>query len=212
MKYSVVITAAGSGTRTNLGYNKVFYPISESLTVLDCSINLFLSDDDCEKVVVVSQKENFDLIKDNARLIKTEGSTTRSLSVINGLKHVDSEYVMIHDGARPFVTYDLIKSLKDKLVTCDACLLMIPAVDTIKVVKDDIVVTTPPRSSLYQAQTPQAFKTELIKKAYAMMLENEVEVSDDASCVELFTDTKVHVVLGNQSNKKITTVEDIEQL
>ena len=86
MKYSCVLCAAGSGSRMNLGYNKVFYPISEDKTVLDLTISVFDQDEDCDEIVVVTQKENFDRVCSSSKLKLTEGSTTRSLSVFEGLK------------------------------------------------------------------------------------------------------------------------------
>lgn len=210
MKYSCVICAAGSGTRLNLGYNKVFYPIHDGKTILDCTISVFEEDEDCNQIVVVTQKENFERIQGFRKVVLTEGSKTRSLSVFEGLKLVRNDVVMIHDGARPYVTQKNLDDIKACLIEHDACLLAVPCVDTIKVVNGMSVVQTPKRSTLYNAQTPQAFKTDLIMRAYQKSFDLNIEVSDDASAVELCTDVPVQIVLSNYQNKKITNPEDIQ--
>ncbi len=210
MKYSCVICAAGSGSRMNLGYNKVFYPISDDKTVLDLTISVFDRDEDCDEIIVVTQKENFERVFSSSKLKLTEGSSTRSLSVFEGLKLVSNEIVMIHDGARPYVTLKNLNDIKDCLEEHDACLLAVPCVDTIKVVDGTTVVQTPKRATLWNAQTPQAFKTELIKGAYQKSFDLNIEVSDDASVVELCTDTPVQIVKGDYQNIKITNPQDIK--
>lgn len=210
MKYSCVICAAGSGSRMNLGYNKVFYPISDDKTVLDLTISVFDQDEDCDEIIVVTQKENFERVFSSSKLKLTEGSSTRSLSVFEGLKLVSNEIVMIHDGARPYVTLKNLNDIKECLEEHDACLLAVPCVDTIKVVDGTTVVQTPKRATLWNAQTPQAFKTELIKGAYQKSFDLNIEVSDDASVVELCTDTPVQIVKGDYQNIKITNPQDIK--
>lgn len=210
MKYSCVICAAGSGTRMNLGYNKVFYPISKDKTVLDLTIHVFEEDPDCTEIIVVTQKENFERVSQSDKIRMTEGSSTRSLSVFEGLKLVSNDVVMIHDGARPYVTLQNLKDIKECLEHHDACLLAVPSVDTIKVVNNGVVVQTPKRSTLWNAQTPQAFKTELIKEAYQKSFDLNIEVSDDASVVECCTDTPVQIVKGDYQNIKITNPQDIK--
>ena len=194
----------------NLGYNKVFYPISEDKTVLDLTISVFDQDEDCDEIIVVTQKENFDRVCSSNKLKLTEGSSTRSLSVFEGLKLVKNEFVMIHDGARPYVTLKNLNDIKECLKEHDACLLAVPCVDTIKVVNGSTVVQTPKRATLWNAQTPQAFKTDLIKMAYQKSFDLNIEVSDDTSAVELCTDTPVQIVKGDYQNIKITNPQDIK--
>lgn len=194
----------------NLGYNKVFYPISEDKTVLDLTISVFDQDEDCDEIIVVTQKENFDRVCSSNKLKLTEGSSTRSLSVFEGLKLVKNEFVMIHDGARPYVTLKNLSDIKECLKEHDACLLAVPCVDTIKVVNGSTVVQTPKRATLWNAQTPQAFKTDLIKMAYQKSFDLNIEVSDDTSAVELCTDTPVQIVKGDYQNIKITNPQDIK--
>ena len=128
MLYSVVIVASGKGTRLNLGYNKVFYKLDQD-TILDKSINLFKTDKDCNEIIVVTNKEDFNLLNYHDNLIIVEGGKLRQESVYNGLVKVTNDYVMIHDGARPYLTMNLINDLKEKLTHVDACILSVKAVD-----------------------------------------------------------------------------------
>lgn len=213
MKYSAIILAAGKGSRTNLEYNKVFYTFSDGEKLLCKTLKPFLSDEDCTQIVVVTGKEEKEIVEEilvnDPRIVYTFGGATRQDSVYNGLEKVTNKYVMIHDGARCYVSKEEIERCKEALTYEDACLLMVPAIDTIKVVEDGYVKTTPVRSTLYYAQTPQCFKTELIKDCYKQGKETCWQASDDASLVEKFSDTKVKVVIGEYANKKVTTKEDL---
>ena len=133
----------------------------------------------------------------------------RQDSVYEGLKHVTSDYVMIHDGARPFVKKDLLDRLVVGMEEYKAVLAMVPCKDTIKRVKDGKVVETLIRSELMQAQTPQAFDTVLIRNAYKDAIENNIQATDDASMLEL-QGKDVYVVEGDYDNIKITTKEDLK--
>ena len=211
MKYSVVIVAAGSGQRMKLGYNKVFYKMKNNQTVLENTVRLFDQHENCREIIVVTQKENFDLCQFNLSkpLLLVEGGATRSESVMCGLAKVSSEYVFVHDGARPFVSKKSLDDLCCALQRVDACILAVPCKDTIKVVEKGVITNTPARSTLYQAQTPQAFKTELLSLAY-LKAKNDPTLTDDASCIEKYTNQKVHIVEGDYGNIKITTQEDLK--
>lgn len=211
MKYAAVIVAAGVGSRMNLGYNKVFYPMEDGMTVLEKSVRLFDSHELCSQIIIVTQKENFAQCQfdTKTKLLCCEGGESRSMSVTRGLALVDEDYVMVHDGARPYVTLQQL----DRLVAClnheEACLLAVPCKDTIKIVNEGKVTSTPDRSTLYQAQTPQAFKTSLLLECYKKAA-LDGRLTDDASCVELFGDKTVAIVEGSYANIKITTQEDLK--
>ena len=206
MQYSAVIVAAGSGQRMKLGYNKVFHQIDHR-TILDITIQAFRSDDDCQQIIVVTNPENAALVPCDVECVN--GGELRSHSVINGLKLVKYPYVMIHDGARPNLSLQSINDLKTALLTHEACLLMVPCKDTIKIVKDGFVKETLDRSVLYQAQTPQAFKTELIDAAYQLIQEGE-NYTDDASVLEKHLGIHSYCVIGDYDNIKVTTQEDLK--
>lgn len=212
MEYSAIILAAGKGSRTNLEYNKVFYKFSDGQVLLLRTLSRFLDDKSCTQIVIVSTPDEIEIIQemiDDERITYTYGGETRQDSVYNGLQKVSNEFVMIHDGARCFVSAKEIENCKKALEENDACLLMVPAIDTIKKVVDGYVVNTPLRSELYAAQTPQCFKTELIKECYQKAKDEGAVASDDASLVELYSDVKIKVVKGEYANKKVTTKEDL---
>ena len=206
MKYSVIIVASGKGNRMNLGYNKVYYRIDEEM-IIEKSIKVFNSDKDCEKIIVVTNKEEFHLLNNYDYISLVEGGALRMDSVNNGLKYVNSEYVLIHDGARPYITLDIINNLKDKLLVSDACIVAVDSIDTVKQITDNGLITLE-RTTLKNAQTPQGFKTDIIKKAYDNINKDEV-YTDDASIVEKVLHTNVTYVDGSYSNIKITTLKDI---
>lgn len=212
MEYSAIVLAAGKGSRTNLEYNKVFYKFSNGQTLLLKTLAPFLSDDACKEIVIVTTPDEIEIIQEmisHPKIVYTYGGETRQDSVYNGLQKVSMEYVMIHDGARCFISDKEIADCRKALETNDACLLMVPAIDTIKRVVDSYVVSTPLRSELYAAQTPQCFKSELIKACYQKAKDNKSVASDDASLVELYADVKIKVVTGEYANKKVTTKEDL---
>lgn len=207
MNYDVIIVASGKGVRANLGYNKVFYEMKNGKRVLDCSIDLFKEDEDCKRIIVVTNKEDFEYIDD--AVIKVEGGDERKDSVFNGLKEVISDYVFIHDGARPFIRKENIEEIKNSLKDNDAVCLGSIALDTIKLIDGDDIVETIDRNKVFIAQTPQAFKTSLIKDCYEKC--KDLLFTDDSSLVE-FLGYKVKVVLNNFDNHKLTKEDDFSDL
>ena len=208
--YSAVILAAGSGTRLGLGYNKLLYKI-DGKTIIEKTVSVFRNDDDCQEIVlVISPNDEYSMKKIFGDRVKyTFGGSTRQESSYNGVCQATSDIVMIHDGARPHVSPKEFEACKKAMETAQACLLMVPVKDTIKVVENGIVQSTPNRDTLMAALTPQCFKTELIKECLEKAMNCDEIFSDDASVVEKMSDTKVHVVLGEYSNIKITTKEDL---
>lgn len=212
MKYTALIVAAGSGSRMGLGYNKMLYQFDNGKTILETTVDIFLHDLRCEQVVVVGSEqdiEQYQKLLINDKITFTIGGKTRQESVYHGLLKTTMPYVLIHDGARPWLSMDCIDRLLECLKSRDACLLMVPAKDTIKQVENGKVVKTLQRSLLWQAQTPQAFSTELILQCHESAIEKQLEATDDAQLVELCSDVDVQVVEGNYDNLKVTTIEDI---
>ncbi len=212
MYYSVVVLCAGSGTRMDLGYNKVLYEISGK-TVYQLTLELFLDDHRCKQIVVVTkpeEREIFSKLVHSDKIVFVDGGKERQDSVLNGLENISQDYVLIHDGARPYVPKGCLEELLHTVVDKGACLLMVPVKDTIKKVVNGKVVETMERQTLYQAQTPQAFKTDLIKECYLKAKDAGYQATDDASLVEAFSHEDVHVVMGSYENIKLTTIEDIK--
>lgn len=212
MEYSALIVAAGSGSRMNLGFNKVYAKLLDGRTILQTTIDVFLNDVDCKQVVVVSDANEFiahhPFISGKITLVK--GGKTRQESVEHGLIAVCYDYVLIHDGARPYITQENIDAIKSCLEEKDACLLMVPCKDTIKKVVDGKVVETYDRSTLMAAQTPQAFLTSLIIDCMKQAKKDHYVGTDDASLVEKYSDVPIQAVLGSYANYKITTIEDLK--
>lgn len=209
MKYDVIIVASGKGERANLGYNKVFYKMKNGKTVLEQSVELFLEDNDCVNIIVVTNEECLKLVLNNNKIIKTIGGEQRKDSVKNGLKLVSSEYVLIHDGARPFLNAQSLSELKIEIEKHGAAILAKKAVDTVKKIQNNKIIKTIDRNTIYLAETPQGFKTDLIKKCYEKC--GAKDFTDDASLVESFG-YDVFVVEDRFDNKKLTTETDFVNL
>lgn len=142
------------------------------------------------------------------------GGKERYHSVYEGLKALeDCDYVLIHDGARPLVTGEVIGRAVDGARQHGACVVGMPVKDTIKVADDcSFAVGTPDRSHLWQIQTPQAFSYPLVKEAYDRIMEDErlqAGITDDAMVVESQTEQRVKLIEGSYENLKVTTPEDI---
>ena len=209
MDYSCVIVAAGKGSRMNLGYNKAYYMLDDKC-ILEHTIKAFKDDHDCKEIIVVCDIDDFKAhIKDDD-VILVNGGATRSDSVYNGLQKVSYEYVMIHDGARPYVSSKILDDTKQCLSKHNACVAMVDCKDTIKKVVDNKVVKTYVRSTLKNAQTPQSFKTSMIIEAYQKAMADNFVATDDASIYEVYGKDDVYVIEGSYDNIKITTIEDIK--
>jgi len=209
--YSAIVLCAGKGTRTGLDYNKMLYEL-HGKTVYERTLSVFLEDENCEQVVVVTQpfeRETFRSLVTHQKIDFVDGGKERQDSVYEGLKKCCAKYVFIHDGARPFLKKESLVMLLECLKTHKACLLMVPCKDTIKEVVNGKVVKTLKRETLMQAQTPQAFEREVVLNAYRKGIEAHYQATDDAQMVEMFSDEDVYVVIGDYDNKKITTKEDL---
>ena len=212
MKYSAVIVAAGVGQRMKLGFNKAYAKLSTGKTIIETTVEVFLQDPDCKQIVLVTDMEDpysKQLSAQYGRLVVARGGATRQESVYSGLKGTLCDYVLIHDGARPYVSLELIERIKRALETEKAALLAISSKDTVKRVKDGYVLETYPRSELMLAQTPQGFETNLILECYKKAKKEGYLATDDASLVEYYSDVPVKIVEGSPSNFKITTPDDL---
>ena len=207
MKYDAIIVANGKGERANLGFNKVFYVMKNGKTVLENACSKFIEDEECQKVIIVTNEK--DKVFKNDKIEIVDGGATRANSVYNGLCKAEDEVVFIHDGARPFLTKEDLENLKEQIKHYDGVIIAKKATDTIKLTKDGFVQKTLDRESVYQALTPQVFKTELIKQAYDTL--DVSECTDDASVFEKYNH-QVKVVEGNPNNIKLTLESDFENL
>ena len=197
-----------------LGYNKVYYPVN-GRPLLAYTIDVFEKDQDCKEIVVVSDVNTFreKMIHESFNKVKVvEGGSSRQESIYHGLQNVTEEIVMIHDGARPHITLELLGKLKEAMKKEKGAILMVPCKDTIKIVKDGYIEQTIPRETLMAAQTPQVFYTKDILYCMNKAIEENYIGTDDASLIEKYLDIKVAVVLGDYNNLKITTPEDLKEI
>lgn len=158
------------------------------------------------------QKEIIDKFSFSKVKVIISGGKERYNSVYNALKCIDnSEYVLIHDGARPLITQEIIKNCINDVIVSKAAVVGMPAKDTIKIVDNDRnVIDTPDRSNVWIVQTPQSFKTSIVREAYEKMIRDEsVRPTDDAMVVEKYGNIKIHMIEGSYSNIKITTPDDL---
>jgi 2-C-methyl-D-erythritol 4-phosphate cytidylyltransferase len=215
MFYEVVIPAAGQGKRMGAGHNKQFIEL-QSVPVIIHTLRVFDQDPWCKNIILVineKEKEQFERLLRRYRIQKVaalvNGGQERQYSVYNGLLAVrDADIVLIHDGARPFVTKSLIHRLVEEVQQSGAAIAAVPVKDTIKRVKDFVVTETVERSSLWSVQTPQAFRRSLVIQAHEQAKKAGYIGTDDASLVERMGHD-VKIVEGDYQNIKLTTPEDL---
>jgi 2-C-methyl-D-erythritol 4-phosphate cytidylyltransferase len=211
-KVGAIIAAAGESRRMG-GIDKVLASLGGK-PALARVLHAFDSCDSIDQIVAVVNEKSLERCR---QLIAEEelskpievcaGGKRRQDSVAAGLKRLDKcDWVVIHDGARPLVTRDLIERGLEAARETGAAVAAVPVNDTIKVAGDDkIVHQTPPRQNLWAVQTPQVFRYGLISEAYKKA---EDEVTDDASLVEQLG-YKVKLYMGAYDNIKITTPDDL---
>lgn len=216
---TAIIVAAGQGKRMNTKVAKQYLPV-HGKPVLYYTIRAF-EESNVDQIILVVGTGEIEYVKKEIvdrfqfkKIIKiVEGGKERYHSVFHALEAVEgSEYVLIHDGARPFVTSAIIERVVAGVKEYKACVVGMPVKDTIKVVDwTQKVIETPAREHLWLVQTPQAFSYSLIKGAYDKLFENSTcSVTDDAMVVEMMTDYPIHMIEGDYRNIKITTEEDIK--
>ena len=211
-KVGAVIVAAGESKRMD-GMDKIFAPLGGEPLLMratrafqECpevsQIVVAVSGENREKCQHLTAGEEWSKVSDICL-----GGKRRQDSVAAGLKLLDKcDWVIIHDGARPFVTVELINRGLEAAEETGAAIAAMPVTDTIKLAGDDkIVMGTPPRHNLWAVQTPQVFRFDIITEAYHRA---KGDVTDDASLVEKLG-YKVKIYLGSYDNIKITTPDDL---
>ena len=219
MHVTAIIVAAGEGKRIGGPVSKSFLPIAGRPLVLR-TLDRFFSTQSIEKVIlVVADKE----LGQSQRLIASDpnlshrswilqaGGASRQESVRRGLDRLDPdcEIVVIHDGARPFVSSSLIDRSIEEAYRVGAVVIGVPVRDTIKVVSEEHwVQATPARNGLWEIQTPQVFRKEIIVQAHDLGDRHPMEATDDSTLVEQMG-KPVFLLEGERSNIKITVSEDL---
>ena len=217
-KYAAIVLAAGSGKRMNSKVHKQ-YLIIQDRPVLYYSLKAF-EDSAVDEIVLVVGKGEEEFcrkeIVDKYGISKVkaivEGGKERYHSVFEGLKQTsDADYVLIHDGARPFVNQDIIRRCMQEVQKYQACVVGMPVKDTIKIADEEgYAKQTPDRKNVWLIQTPQTFSYALIYEAYGEMLKTEdTAITDDAMVLERIEGKKSKLIEGSYRNIKITTPEDL---
>lgn len=137
------------------------------------------------------------------------GGATRRQSVYEGLGSIDQPRVVIHDGARPFASSELVRATLEALAEHEGAIAAIPVEETLKRVENGLVAATVDRSRLWRAQTPQSFRTEHLRRAHERAAAEGLDVTDDAALIERYGG-KVAVVEGSPENLKLTYAHDFE--
>lgn len=206
--FSLIITAGGTSSR--YGKNKLLEQINGK-TVIEHTIAAFRNIKEIGEIIIPTNKEfisEFESLIRDDKIRFVEGGNTRQESVLNALDYVTREFVVIHDGARPLIKEPVIRQVLELVQTHNAVSVMTKTTDTIKEVDEDgKIIKTIDRSKLYNTQTPQAFRTELILSAHHQ-LKNK-NFTDDASMLEEL-DIPVFIVNGSYTNIKITTKSDLD--
>jgi len=210
---SGLIPAAGRGERFGKGQSKVFIEVA-GWPLIAYTLLAFQECPDISEIVLVVREDDLARAEDLRELAPkitaiVQGGTERTESVRRGLKHVRGELVAVHDGVRPLVTSELISRTVRAAAEHGAAVAAVPATDTIKEAGDDnFVLRTPDRSRLWLIQTPQTFRTDLLRWAYDAAARDRVTATDDAALVERIGEP-VKLVMGSYDNIKVTRPEDV---
>ena len=205
MKTTAIITAGGTSSRFGTG-NKLLEKIYGK-EVIKYTIEAF-EKADVDEIIISANKSIIPELSSMFNHKITEGGSTRQASVYNGLKAAGQcDFVLIHDGARPVITPEIINKNKNKKKKKNAVSVMTKTIDTIKEVQDGKIIKTIDRSKLYNTQTPQAFRYDLIMSAHEKL--KGQNFTDDAGMLEAMG-YDVYIVDGSYKNIKITTQSDIE--
>lgn len=220
-KVTAIILAAGQGKRMKLPIAKQYIHICGKPAIY-YSLKAF-DDSKVDEIILVTVDGHIDYcwnsiikgygIKKVTKVIA--GGEERYDSVYKALQSIDNtDYVLIHDGARPLISVDIIENAIKNVTESGACIVGKPVKDTIKVIDaGGFIQSTPDRSCLWAAQTPQAFDYLEIKRAYELLIEEPSEnrkvFTDDAMVYEAYINKSVRMIEGEYTNIKLTTPEDI---
>lgn len=218
-KISMVLAAAGIGSRMKLNYPKQFY-LHNDKPLFIFPLEIAEKNSIIDDIIIATNLENIEIVKEickkyNITKVKkiVAGGKTRQESIYNALEYVNSDITIIADGVRPNLKdryiNECVKIVVDKNISSA---IGVRVKDTIKIIDENMdIIKTPKRENLIAIHTPQVFKTETLKKAHEKARRENFAGTDDASLVERMGE-KVRVVLGDYDNIKITTLEDLKYL
>ena len=217
-KICALIPAAGSGSRMRSSVKKPYLNLGDK-PILAHTIGAFDRNPVIDTIDVIVDASNLEMCQSTVIAPNgfhkvrdlVVGGQTRQASVFNGLQSlpIDADCIIVHDGARPFVTDEIIFACVEAAYEYGAAVVAVPVKDTIKVANaDGFIVDTPDRDKLWAVQTPQAFRASALLDAHANAQRKGITATDDAMLVEKLG-FKVKIVSGSESNLKITTQEDL---
>ena len=212
-KVVAVVLGAGSGNRFDSEINKVYIEINGK-RVIEYSIEKFINNKYVDELILIVKEEekNFwgEIIQKYSNIKIAYGGETRKDSVCNGLEISDANIAIIHDGARPLVTDEMISNCIEAMNEFKGVTVGIKSKDTIKITNDnDVITSTTERKNTWIIQTPQCFDKELLLKGHKIELEEGIEITDDCMIMEMLG-YPVKVINGDYTNIKVTVKEDIE--
>ncbi len=205
---AAILAAAGSGER--FGSPKQFHTLGGK-PLLSWSVDTLRSAG-CSPVIVVVPPEQTERARSELgapEIVLVAGADVRQRSVRAGLAHVDSDLVVVHDAARPFASPELVSRVVAAVTEADGAIAAVPVDETIKRVEDSRVLETVDRARLWRAQTPQAFRTQVLRAAHERAESEGHLATDDAELVERYGGT-IAIVEGSRANLKITFPEDLQ--
>jgi len=226
MKVSVILPAAGLGTRMGravpekAGTSRKQFMLLDGSPILLHTIRKFVSSPAVAEIVVALRADDLQWVRDllaverfdtPVRLV--EGGDSRQESVENALATLsgdDADLVAVHDAVRPFIEYSLLEKVFAEAAETGAAIVGIVPVDTVKQVRRNKIRQTIPRERLVLAQTPQVFRFDLLKQAFAKAREDNFAGTDESSLVERLDQVEVSVVPGSDRNIKITKPSDMD--
>ena len=222
-----VVLAGGVGARVGGAVPKQLLPLGDGRTVLEHSVDAFEHADCIDEVCVVMHPDYIATVeemiaKNSWQKVKhvISGGKERWESSVNAIRLYQGQLsgvemaesnILLHDAARPFVSEKIISDVCRALVDHEAVVVAVPSTDTVYEMQDGCVARIPNRSTIMRAQTPQAFRLGLIARAYEIALNSgNMQVTDDCGVVfNYMTNQPIHIVAGEEQNKKITFKEDI---
>ncbi|MGQ9705837.1 MAG: 2-C-methyl-D-erythritol 4-phosphate cytidylyltransferase [bacterium] len=222
-RFSAIIVAGGSGTR--FGPQKKQFLKLSGVPILVRSADIIFSHPSIMQKIIVVPEGDIDFVRkeiirpylDDEDVEIISGGETRQESVYNGLISARGDFVIIHDGVRPLLDIETVNSCVDRAIESGGAVVCVPISETVKQVDEDVVIKTIDRDDIYLAQTPQAFKTSIITRAFEMAMRDNFTATDDSMILEYAiecgyvdkSDCEIKVVMGSPENIKITFPPDI---
>ncbi|HTC32591.1 MAG TPA: 2-C-methyl-D-erythritol 4-phosphate cytidylyltransferase [Bryobacteraceae bacterium] len=225
MKVSVILPAAGLGTRMGravpekAGTSRKQFMLLDGSPILLHTIRKFVSAPEVSEIVVALRADDMEWVRELLKAEKfakpvriVEGGDSRQESVENALATLASgtELVAVHDAVRPFIEHSVLEKVFAEAEESGAAIVGIVPVDTVKQVHRNKIRQTIPRDRLILAQTPQVFRFDLLKSAFAKAREDSFAGTDESSLVERLDQVEVSVVPGSDRNLKITKPSDMD--